>query len=164
MLLPEYVELGTAAYDEHQHTFWRNHPMEGAELVAKVLRMPDVAEAIRSHHERIDGKGYPLGLTGADIPLSARIVSVSEAWVALTSERGYRPALPVENALVVLQAGAGSQWDADLVDAVAQVVGPHAAQIPPHNQNLTAGAGTIVRPDSAARIRARQGSHVRLRV
>ena len=130
-LLPDFVELGgPGACDEHERFFWGTHCQVGADLVSRVLKLPGVAGAIEYHHERIDGRGYPHGLRGLDIPLDARIVAVSEAWVALTSTRGYRPALGVHQTLEVLHAGGGTQWDAGLVEALTALVrGAPAPQI-----------------------------------
>ncbi|MHB8576402.1 MAG: HD-GYP domain-containing protein, partial [Dehalococcoidia bacterium] len=122
-LLPDFLELGgRGTFDEHQRFFWSTHCEAGADLVARVLKMPAVANAIELHHERLDGTGYPHGLRGSDIPLDARIVAVSEAWVALRSERGYRQALSQEQALGVLHAGGGTQWDAVLVETLSAIV------------------------------------------
>jgi HD-GYP domain-containing protein (c-di-GMP phosphodiesterase class II) len=113
--------------DEHQKAFWQNHPGKGSELLMLATGREDVARVLRYHHERIDGRGYPIGLHGADIPLDARLLSVCEGWVALTSDRGYRPAMPVGNAWLVLKAGAGTQWDADIVQTLGRMVGAESA-------------------------------------
>jgi HD-GYP domain-containing protein (c-di-GMP phosphodiesterase class II) len=129
--LPDYIELGTARLDEHQKAFWRNHPGAGADLIFSSLGLGDVAEVLRCHHERMDGKGYPEGLHGADIPLDARVLSVCEGWVALTSDRGYRPAMPYANAWLVMQAGAGTQWDPDVVQTLARVIAAEQSDASP---------------------------------
>lgn len=79
---------------------------------------------IRHHHERVDGSGYPDGLVGDRIPLLARIVAVSDAYDALVSNRPYRPKRTPEEAIRVLKEGAGSQWDALLVNAFIDQVLP----------------------------------------
>jgi HD-GYP domain-containing protein (c-di-GMP phosphodiesterase class II) len=79
--------------------------------IAKIL---DVA---RLHHERFDGKGYPLGLKGEAIPFASRVIAVADAWDAMTSWRVYRNAMPEEKALEILKSGSGSQWDPKIVEA-----------------------------------------------
>src|SRR3712207_1748332 len=81
-----------------------------------------VGEIVRSCHERWDGKGYPDGLSGEQIPLEARIVFVCDAYHAMTSDRPYRAALPREVALAELYANAGTQFDPAIVAALAKVV------------------------------------------
>lgn len=76
-----------------------------------------VAEIALTHHERFDGTGYPRGLRGKTIPLAGRIVAVADVFDALTSDRVYRPALPLDEALAVLREGRGGQFDPDVVDA-----------------------------------------------
>jgi putative nucleotidyltransferase with HDIG domain len=99
---------------EEQRTL-RAHPAAGAEIVAKVRALRRAAEIVRSHHERPDGQGYPFGLRSADVPIGARILNVSDAFDAMTSDRPYRRALPLESALRELERGAGTQFDVEVV-------------------------------------------------
>jgi HD-GYP domain-containing protein (c-di-GMP phosphodiesterase class II) len=96
----------------------RRHPGDGAGVIARFAGFDQVAEYVRHHHERWDGGGYPSGLVGDDIPLGARVLSVADAFDALTSARSYRPARGEESALRVLEEGAGSQWDPRVVAAL----------------------------------------------
>lgn len=91
------------------------HPVVGAALVEPLLGA-DVAQAVLRHHERIDGKGYPSRLTGQQIPLASRILQICDAWVAMTSTQSYQPALGREQATKQLREGAGTQFDAALVE------------------------------------------------
>jgi HD-GYP domain-containing protein (c-di-GMP phosphodiesterase class II) len=77
---------------------------------------------IRSHHERIDGRGYPDGLTGDKIPLGARIMALADGFDAMASARPYRGALPPETVLGELERGRGTQWDADAVDTLLTLI------------------------------------------
>lgn len=104
---------GTLSHEE-QRTL-RAHPAAGAEIVAKVRALRRASEIVRSHHERPDGQGYPFGLRSEDVPLGARILNVSDAFDAMTSDRPYRRALPLEAALRELERGAGTQFDAQVV-------------------------------------------------
>jgi HD-GYP domain-containing protein (c-di-GMP phosphodiesterase class II) len=83
------------------------------------------ADLVRSHHERLDGSGYPDGLRGDDIPIGARIVGACDAFAAMISERAYRPALSVNDALAELRA-AGTQFDPTVVHALSTVVSESA--------------------------------------
>jgi two-component system cell cycle response regulator len=80
------------------------------------------AALVRAHHERMDGAGYPDGLTGEAIPLGARIVAVADAYDALTTNRSYRQAHPGADALHEIQRNAGPQFDARVVGALAQLL------------------------------------------
>jgi HD-GYP domain-containing protein (c-di-GMP phosphodiesterase class II) len=82
-----------------------------------------VGEIVRSCHERWDGKGYPDGLAGEDIPLAARIVFACDAYNAMTTDRPYRAAMPKEAALAELAANAGTQFDPRVVATLVAVVG-----------------------------------------
>jgi len=94
----------------------KHHAVDGAEMLA-VVGDPGITAIVRHHHERIDGRGYPDGLAGSEIPLGARIIAVADTFDAITSSRAYRPAARQKKALDVLSAEAGSQLDADAVAA-----------------------------------------------
>jgi HD-GYP domain-containing protein (c-di-GMP phosphodiesterase class II) len=89
----------------------RRHPRAGAELVLPIRSAHRALPYVLFHHERWDGGGYPSGLRGRSIPLEARLLAVADAFDAMTSPRPYRPALPVDHALVEVAACAGSQFD-----------------------------------------------------
>lgn len=99
----------------------RGHPAHGAELTRVANFSPAVQQAIRSHHERADGTGYPDGLAGADIPLSSRILSVCDAFVALTSDRPHRAAVSVEEAIAALRRSARTHFDEQVVEDFVHV-------------------------------------------
>lgn len=93
----------------------RRHPVLGEKILSPIKLLAPVLPVVRHHHERYDGRGYPDGLAGEAIPLFARIVSIADAFEAMTSHRPYRPALPVTAALAELEANGGSQFDPELV-------------------------------------------------
>jgi HD-GYP domain-containing protein (c-di-GMP phosphodiesterase class II) len=95
----------------------REHPVIGERILTPVVRSAEVLAAIRGHHERLDGSGYPDGLVGDSIPLLARIIAVADCFDALTSRRTYQEPRTVAHALHVLQAGAGTLYQAELVEA-----------------------------------------------
>jgi len=99
----------------------RTHPEIGARLLAHP-EFDDLRAWVHSHHERPDGRGYPLGLTGDSIPLEARILAVADAYEAMTADRAYRPSMGEEAARAELEAGAGTQFDAHVVRAFLQVL------------------------------------------
>ena len=72
----------------------RHHPAEGARIIVELTDRPDLAPAVAAHHERYDGKGYPLGLAGRDIPLEARVIAVCDAWAAMRVNRPYSQRSP----------------------------------------------------------------------
>ena len=100
----------------------RLHPEWGAEMVARIPGLEAVALIVRLHHERPDGRGYPHGLAGDRIPLASRIVSVCDAYGAMTKRRPYSAPLNVEAALAELGSHAGTQFDAEVVDALTAFV------------------------------------------
>ena len=104
--------LNAREWEELQH-----HPRIGFELVRKSVPAV-VADIVLSHHERFDGTGYPNGIAGSRIPLEARVLQVADAFDAITSQRPYQPALPVEYAVSELERFSGTQFDPDAVAAI----------------------------------------------
>jgi response regulator RpfG family c-di-GMP phosphodiesterase len=100
----------------------REHPVAGERIVRPVIRSRAVLEAIRCHHERLDGQGYPDGRRGPRIPLLARLLSVADCFDALTSPRAYRDAMSVAEALEVIRSGAGTQFEPEFIRALIEVV------------------------------------------
>lgn len=114
--IPESVLKKPGKLNDEEWEIMKQHPVIGAEKVlAPNEALKDLIPIVKYHHERLDGKGYPEGLKGNEIPLSARIVSVADAYHALVSDRPYRKGMPIEKACAILKEGAGVQWDADLV-------------------------------------------------
>jgi putative two-component system response regulator len=95
----------------------RAHPEMGERILAPIVRSKAVLAAIRGHHERLDGGGYPDGLAGDAIPLLARLLTIPDCYDALTTSRAYRPALPKHEALAIVEAGAGAHFDPAFVRA-----------------------------------------------
>lgn len=89
----------------------RQHPQMGAAIVSTVPGLENILDAVRYHHERWDGKGYPVGLKAEETPLIARLMAVADAFSAMTTDRPYRKGMEKEKALSILSAGAGTQWD-----------------------------------------------------
>jgi hypothetical protein len=95
----------------------QDHPAAGGRVVAEIALLKHLAPAVRGHHERVDGKGYPDGLSGESIPLAARIVAVADSVDAMTSGRPQRSAMTTDRLEGALRAGAGAAWDVAVVDA-----------------------------------------------
>ena len=93
----------------------REHPQIGVDIVRPLRSTVDIVPTIRHHHEWFDGRGYPGGLIGQEIPVHARIVAVCDAYDSMVSDRPYRAGRSVEETVRILQAGAGKQWDPELV-------------------------------------------------
>lgn len=93
----------------------KRHSEIGYRILNTVNDMLEISEYVLYHHERWDGKGYPKGLKGEEIPLQSRIITIIDAYDAMTSQRSYRSALPEENAIEELKINAGTQFDPNLV-------------------------------------------------
>jgi len=109
------ILLKPSALDDTEWGVMRTHPVEGERICQPLKSTVPVLPTIRHHHERFDGTGYPDGLAGESIPLSARLVAIADAWDAMTSNRVYRPSLGETEARRRLEAGSGAQWDGALV-------------------------------------------------
>ncbi len=94
----------------------QEHTLIGDRIISEVRQLAYLRPAVRGHHERYDGQGYPDGLAGEAIPLTARILAVADACDAMLSARRYRPSLPAEEIERILKSGAGSQWDPKIVE------------------------------------------------
>ncbi len=108
--------------DTAEQEVMRRHPVDGAEILAGVHDLRRVLGGIRSHHERLDGKGYPDGLADGEIPLAARIIAVADTYDAMTTSRPYRAGLPPERAAAEIAAGVGTQFDPAVVAAFERVM------------------------------------------
>lgn len=95
----------------------KKHPDDGWAILRELQQLAYVLPGVLYHHERFDGRGYPDGLLGEDIPLDGRILAVADAYDAMTSDRAYRDGRPQQEAEAVLRDGAGTQWDPRVIDA-----------------------------------------------
>lgn len=116
------ILLKTGALNSHEYQEIKKHPIKGAHILSAVSMFKEVVPLVRHHHERIDGKGYPDGLKGEEIPLLARILSVADAYDAMTSDRQYRSRLDANEAKNQLVKGRGIQFDAVVVDKFLEVL------------------------------------------
>jgi len=114
--------------DEEEWVEMRTHPEVGARLLARP-EFEDLGTWIVAHHERPDGTGYPFALAGDEIPLEARVLAVADAYEAMTTDRAYRAAIGVESARAELLENAGSQFDAEVVEALLRALDGRAAAV-----------------------------------
>lgn len=116
----------------------RSHPLNGVRMVEPLESVKDTIPLIRWHHERMDGKGYPDGLPGDQIPLLVRVLSVADVYDALSSDRPYRAGLPLEHCLTLLRVNAANGGlDPELVDAFCSL---------PREQLVRIGSGVMAKP------------------
>ena len=100
----------------------REHSMLGYHIISKISGMKEEAEIILYHHERFDGRGYPHGLRGDNIPLGARILCVADSFDAMTSERAYSTVISVQDAIAELKRCAGTQFDPYIVNSFCSFI------------------------------------------
>lgn len=116
------ILLKIGALDCNEYREIKKHPIKGSHILSAVSMFKEVVPLVRYHHERIDGKGYPDGLKGEQIPFLARILSVADAYDAMTSDRHYRARLDPGEAKKQLIKGKGIQFDADVVDRFLDIL------------------------------------------
>ncbi|QDU80828.1 Cyclic di-GMP phosphodiesterase response regulator RpfG [Polystyrenella longa] len=107
--------------DKEEFAQIQQHPMIGFSILKRLKNLQQVLPGIRSHHESFDGRGYPDGLKGDDIPIMARILAVADSYDAMGSDRPYRSGMPVDKIESILSSGAGKQWDSKVVETYFNV-------------------------------------------
>jgi HD-GYP domain-containing protein (c-di-GMP phosphodiesterase class II) len=123
IVIPKEIINKEGPLDDEEWKLIRTHTIEGQRMLERVGGvLGEVAALVRATHERWDGNGYPDGLEGDEIPLAARIVACCDAYDAMTTDRSYRKALPIEFALEELRSCAGTQFDAAVVHALVGIV------------------------------------------
>ncbi len=123
--VPDRLLQKRGALSEDEQKRMQHHATLGEQIIAPLRSTAALLPIVRSHHERVDGKGYPDALRGEEIPQGARIVAIADAYDAMLSPRPYRPAMSTAKALATLQAGAGKQWDARLVSLFVAWIESH---------------------------------------
>jgi HD-GYP domain-containing protein (c-di-GMP phosphodiesterase class II) len=117
LAIPDSILLKPGALDEQERQIMQRHVELGYDLVKGIPFLADAAEVILAHHERRNGSGYPRGLRGEEVPMCARIFAVADSFDAMTSDRPYRLALPLEAAQNAMYAGRGELFYPEIVDA-----------------------------------------------
>ncbi len=156
--VPTAILTKPGRLDPEEYLEMQRHAAAGDAMVRRSRVIADCAPVVRSHHERFDGHGYPDQLVGAEIPRLARVVSVCDAFDAMASTRHYREGMGPDRALAILREHAGSQWDPEIVEALARVLGPRVGPVLPSalaevGQDLEVGIACCVDalPESLAR-------------
>jgi len=135
--VPTKVLQKTGPLTEEELAAIQLHPMRGLEIVRQIGFLEEALAGIMHHHERVDGKGYPLGLAAGEIPEFARVIAVADAFDSMTSTRSYRGARRIDEAVAELRKWSGTQFDPVMVDAFVMALEregwdrPHPAVVPP---------------------------------
>ena len=122
MALSDSILQKNGPLDEDEWAIVRKHPEFGAHIVEMIPNLKQLSQAILSHHERWDGKGYPNHLAGEQIPLMSRIISLVDSWDAMTNDRAYRKALPFDRAIQEIIDNSGTQFDPNLSIKFLEIV------------------------------------------
>ena len=117
----EIIRMPRKLTDE-EFAIIKNHPVIGASILSNITSMPNISAGAHWHHERYDGRGYPDGLKGEEIPEVARIIAVADAYDAMTSNRSYRSYLPQEKVRSEIENGKGSQFDPTFADIMLHMI------------------------------------------
>lgn len=112
--IPDSILLKPDTLTDEEFTVIKKHPDIGADILKQLPPMARETEIIRYHHERFDGKGYPAGIAGSDIPLLSRIITLADSYDAMTSDRPYRKGLAIDKAIQEIMRCSGSQFDPEL--------------------------------------------------
>ncbi|MBU1019826.1 MAG: HD domain-containing protein, partial [Firmicutes bacterium] len=120
--IDDSILLKPGKLDKFEWAMIKKHPETGYRIASSLNELAHIADGILSHHEHYDGKGYPRGLKGEDIPLHARIVSIADAFDVMTSERAYKQTLSIEEAISELISCRGTQFDPNLVDIFIDII------------------------------------------
>src|SRR5207302_5656747 len=119
--VPESVLHKTGKLTVEEFDQMKKHPQIGARILADIKQVQDLIPGVLYHHERYDGKGYPTGLSGENIPLMGRLICVADCFDAMTSNRTYRRALPLEVAMIEVHRCAGTQFDPAMAEAFLRI-------------------------------------------
>ncbi|QDT33659.1 Cyclic di-GMP phosphodiesterase response regulator RpfG [Thalassoglobus polymorphus] len=118
--IPDHVLQKTNRLTQNEYHLLKQHPVIGARVLKHLSQISYVLPGVLYHHEQINGSGYPEGLVGEQIPLSARIISVADSYDAMTSDRPYRKGMSAETARSILEKNEGPQWDENVLNAFFQ--------------------------------------------
>ncbi len=114
--IPQSILCKPGKLTDEEFEIMKNHPVQGEKMIGSIKKLKIIANWLRTHHERWDGRGYPSGLKGEEIPISARIIALADTYDAMTSTRSYRKALEHEVAIEEIKICSGSQFDPALAE------------------------------------------------
>src|SRR6202011_6409988 len=153
--IPASILLKPGPLTDDERKVMQMHPELGEKILAPIERLSAVRSIVRSCHEHYDGRGYPDGKAGEEIPLEARIILVCDAFHAMTTDRPDRKRLPVDEAVRRLREGTGTQFDPDVVDAFLLLAGENWS-VPSSVQRLASSAGRADQSGARAATRPRK--------
>ena len=122
MAIPDSILLKPGPFDDDERKIMEQHPVYAKQMLSQVSFLQPSIGVVYSHHERWDGHGYPDGLKGEEISLSARLFTVVDQWDALTSDRPYRKAWSREKVIAYLQENSGKIYDPKIVDVFLSII------------------------------------------
>ena len=140
--VPDAILRKPSRLTDEEYCVIKRHPERGKQLLASLSSFRDILPMVEYHHEWYNGNGYPKGLSGNDIPEMARIISVADAFDAMTSKRTYRDSLSVDQAVSELKKGKNTQFDSMIVDAFIGVI--HSSDLFSHAKDLFPEQGTNI--------------------
>lgn len=120
--VPDFIINSPARLTDEEYAIMKSHPEVGGDILATVTGIPDIAVGAKWHHERYDGKGYPDGLKGTEIPEIARIIAVADAYDAMTSTRSYRKIMPQAVVREEIEKGSGTQFDPIVAEKMLELI------------------------------------------
>ena len=120
--VPDNILNKPFSLTEDEYAVMKKHPTKGYDILKNFSAIPDLHYGILYHHERYDGKGYPGGLKGEEIPFQARIIAIADTYDAMTSDRAYRKALPLDVVIEEFVENRGIQFDPQLVDVFLEMI------------------------------------------
>jgi len=120
--IPQDLLNKNGRFTEDEYEFVKIHPVKSEEILSQVEELKDLGKIVRHHHERWDGKGYPDGLSGENIPLESRIIAVADAFEAMTAERPYKKALSLKEAIQEIEKNKGTQFDPFLAEIMIGII------------------------------------------
>jgi HD-GYP domain-containing protein (c-di-GMP phosphodiesterase class II) len=119
--VPDAILRKPGPLDAHERQIMDTHPEIGHRIVGQAGFSPLVGEIVLTHHERWDGRGYPRGLRGEEIPLATRLFAIADSLVSMTSDRPYRRGIPLEQAVAEVVRHSGTQFDPAAVEALLRL-------------------------------------------
>ena len=128
LAVPDEVLFKPGPLNEEEWAIIKQHPTAALHVLSQIRSIADAIPAIVHHHEHFDGSGYPDGLAGEEIPMTSRILLVTDAFDAMTTDRPYSKAMPIEAAIEELKRNSGSQFDPMVVEAFLRILSHYGAQ------------------------------------
>ena len=156
-IFPDSILFADRKLTDEEWEIVKLHPEQGAKLVRRIEGYGPVADIIIGHHERVDGKGYPHGVAGEEIPLGSRIISVADTYDVMTSRDSYRRPVSSEAAIVELRRVAGSQLDPKVVEAFVEMIEAGRVALPARGRGRLRTRAGVRAPGRRLRPPARRG-------